>query len=103
MAWQPMPPPATDPSGTSVEVLCGQPEQKYGVRVAPGTSISRAAGGSSACARAGKSISGKNAWSRRATIGASRRGLSSPIQGTRSAPVSSVLPTMRSGLEPGTS
>jgi hypothetical protein len=28
IAWQPMPPPATAPSGTSVERLCGQPEQK---------------------------------------------------------------------------
>lgn len=30
--WQPMPPPAIDPSGTTVDELCGQPEQKYGVR-----------------------------------------------------------------------
>ena len=28
MTWQPMPLAATDPSGTLVEVLCGQPEQK---------------------------------------------------------------------------
>jgi hypothetical protein len=35
MKWQPMPASAFDPSGTRVEVLCGQPEQKYGVRVAP--------------------------------------------------------------------
>jgi hypothetical protein len=33
MPWQPIPPPATLPSGTSVEVLCGQPEQKLGMRV----------------------------------------------------------------------
>ena len=32
MPWQPMPPPATEPSGTTVERLCGHPEQKYGVR-----------------------------------------------------------------------
>ena len=35
MKWQPMPASALEPSGTRVEVLCGQPEQKYGVRVAP--------------------------------------------------------------------
>jgi hypothetical protein len=28
IAWQPIPPPATAPSGTTVERLCGQPEQK---------------------------------------------------------------------------
>ena len=33
MKWQPMPAKARLPSGTLVEVLCGQPEQKYGVRV----------------------------------------------------------------------
>ena len=32
MPWQPMPAIARLPSGTLVEVLCGQPEQKYGVR-----------------------------------------------------------------------
>ena len=28
MVWQPMPPSAREPSGSRVEVLCGQPEQK---------------------------------------------------------------------------
>jgi hypothetical protein len=32
MKWQPMPAVARLPSGTRVEVLCGQPEQKYGMR-----------------------------------------------------------------------
>ena len=32
MPWQPMPAMARLPSGTRVEVLCGQPEQKNGVR-----------------------------------------------------------------------
>src|SRR3954449_9840872 len=32
MKWQPMPAKARLPSGTLVEVLWGQPEQKYGVR-----------------------------------------------------------------------
>src|SRR3569833_2100953 len=34
MKWQPMPASARLPSGTFVEVLWGQPEQKYGVRAA---------------------------------------------------------------------
>ena len=33
MPWQPMPPPATWPSSSSVERLCGQPEQKFGARL----------------------------------------------------------------------
>src|SRR6188474_1791841 len=32
MKWQPIPATARLPSGTFVDVLCGQPEQKYGVR-----------------------------------------------------------------------
>ena len=32
MKWQPMPASARLPSGTRVDVLCGQPEQKCGVR-----------------------------------------------------------------------
>ena len=28
IVWQPMPPPAIEPSGIAVERLCGQPEQK---------------------------------------------------------------------------
>ena len=32
MKWQPMPAPAIEPSGTLVDELCGQPEQKKGVR-----------------------------------------------------------------------
>ena len=35
MPWQPMPPSAIEPSGTTVEVLCGQPEQKLGSRIRP--------------------------------------------------------------------
>ena len=33
--WQPMPAIAIEPSGTLVEELCGQPEQKYGTRFMP--------------------------------------------------------------------
>ena len=36
MPWQPMPAMARLPSGTRVEVLCGQPEQKNGVRATLG-------------------------------------------------------------------
>ena len=39
MKWQPMPAKARLPSGTLVEVLCGQPEQKYGVRVIGATGL----------------------------------------------------------------
>ena len=30
--WQPMPPPASEPSGSCVERVCGQPLQKCGLR-----------------------------------------------------------------------
>ncbi len=36
IVWQPMPPPPSEPSGSTVERLCGQPEQKYGVRCGDG-------------------------------------------------------------------
>ena len=36
MVWHPMPAPATEPSGTFVERLCGQPLQKYGARLIAG-------------------------------------------------------------------
>ena len=41
MKWQPMPAIAREPSGTLVEVLCGQPEQNHGCRslVAPSVSV----------------------------------------------------------------
>ena len=43
MPWQPMPAIARLPSGTRVEVLCGQPEQKNGVRATlPGGAFSAA-------------------------------------------------------------
>jgi hypothetical protein len=35
-AWQPMPPPTSAPGSGLVEVLCGQPEQKYGTRLISG-------------------------------------------------------------------
>ncbi|MDT4854252.1 hypothetical protein FQZ97_885440 [compost metagenome] len=39
MKWQPMPPIAREPSGTTVLVLCGQPEQNQGWRVASATLV----------------------------------------------------------------
>ena len=44
IAWQPIPPPTSVPGATLVEELCGQPEQKYGVRGASG-SMTRSRGG----------------------------------------------------------
>ena len=40
MVWQPMPAETMLPSGATVELLCGQPEQDQAVRVAVG-SLSR--------------------------------------------------------------
>ena len=45
--WQPMPASARLPSITRVERLCGQPEQKPGIRTGPG-----AAGTADGCAAA---------------------------------------------------
>src|ERR1700761_5295804 len=81
MKWQPMPARAFEPSGTFVEVLCGHPEQKYGVRVAPATAIERCASGMSAAARAARSRPGKIGSSRFARMPASPRGDNSPTQG----------------------
>ena len=36
IAWQPMPAPTAESVSGLVELLCGQPEQKYGVRAAIG-------------------------------------------------------------------
>src|SRR3989442_11781865 len=42
--WQPIPPPASEPSGTAVDRLWGHPEQKYGVRLVDST-VSSSEGG----------------------------------------------------------
>ena len=52
MKWQPMPASARLPSGTRVPVLCGQPEQKYGVRSIAGFSGTRASSCSCSATRA---------------------------------------------------
>ena len=41
IVWQPMPAPTSVPSGAFTELLCGQPEQKNGVRCAIGSSAGR--------------------------------------------------------------
>ena len=48
MAWQPTPPPTTEPSGSVVERLCGQPLQKNGLRAVSGSRTEAAADSSSA-------------------------------------------------------
>ncbi len=84
MAWHPMPPPATAPSGTSVERLCGQPEQKYGVRPT-------ASSGSGAGSRRGSASSTRPASTRRSGP-ASAPAVSSPATGTSGAPSASAEP-----------
>ena len=41
IVWQPIPPPTIVPSGAWSDELCGQPEQKNGVRCAIGSSARR--------------------------------------------------------------
>ena len=50
MKWQPMPAMAREPSGTAVEVLCGQPEQNHGAR-SPRVDASSAASARSLASR----------------------------------------------------
>ena len=95
--WQPIPPPMSAPSGDSVEVLCGQPEQKYGVRAARG---SRAGdpGAAPPCGSAAHLWASGTPCSsprRRASTAATRSVSSSATGETSGFPRSSVLPTMR--------
>jgi hypothetical protein len=39
IVWQPIPAPTSVPSGALIELLCGQPEQKNGVRTAMGSAV----------------------------------------------------------------
>ena len=86
MAWQPMPPPATAPSGTIVDRLCGQPEQKYGVRLT-GSSASRVGS-----RRAGASAISGWAASTRRSGSANAPAVSSPATGTSGRPCASADP-----------
>ena len=99
MMWQPMPAPTIAPSGAFRLLLCGQPLQKYGVRVVLSSTAPRAG----ACRRCSRACAG--AWpaswvaSRRPSARAITSGDSSPCSGSSGAPLSSALPTMR-GREP---
>ena len=44
MKWQPMPACAREPSGTRVDVLCGQPAQKYGRRLTASLALASSCG-----------------------------------------------------------
>ena len=96
--WQPMPASASEPSGTWVEVLCGQPEQKYGRRAR------------SRAARCAALLARRASASRRASVAHARRARSharddrrrdlerrssSPSAGSSDWPRSSSLPTTR--------
>ncbi len=63
MPWQPMPPSATEPSGTTVEVLCGQPEQNAGSRVSwpGGAAVGAGGGGRRRAATPGAALSSQRA------------------------------------------
>ena len=90
MPWQPMPAPTSDPSGTSVPVLWGQPEQKNGVRCAsaPSTSLNDSA------AFGGASRSGPiRSRSTRRNGSTSESAVSAPVSGTSAWPAASLLPT----------
>ncbi len=94
MPWQPMPAIARLPSGTRVEVLCGQPEQKYGVRATldggAARSFSLASSRARRCCSSGDS---PPCFIRRPAITmATPVGVSSPSLGRMIWPVSSVLP-----------
>ena len=95
--WQPIPARDSDPSGTFVELLCGQPEQKCGARCGKAGLFWRDGGGTSAAARPQKSRPVQCASSRAATMGSSRSGDSSPVDGMKRPPSGPDLPVMCSG------
>ena len=103
MTWQPIPLAATDPSGILVEVLCGQPEQKNGVRDAPGTCNTGEGVAVSARARSSSPSSGKKRPSRSASTDTSIRGVISPVHGSSGSPAARCLPTILRGFAPGQS
>jgi hypothetical protein len=84
-AWQPMPPPPIEPSGSTVDRLCGQPLQKYGVR-ATGVSDSSVRAG----AGRGRTATRPASTARRGE--SSRSAVTCPSTGTSGCPVGPVLP-----------
>ncbi len=96
MKWQPMPAAAIEPSGTLVEELCGQPEQKNGVREPMSlVSASIAWNWRSFATRAAISSDGPMVRRIRSPSAmAISLGSSAPLAGNSQSPRSSFLPTM---------
>ncbi len=97
MKWQPIPARACEPSGTRVEVLCGQPEQKYGVRTGSGPEAGGTTGAS------GSETSRPRPRKVRPKIPTRREGRNSSISGTSGRPSASCLPRMRGRRSAGRS
>ena len=96
IVWQPIPPPTSVPSGALIELLCGQPEQKNGVRCAIGSVAGRPSIAASSRRRASTESSRTPRAARRAaTARAIRSASRSSSRGSSGSPRSSVLPTMR--------
>src|SRR5664280_2518850 len=74
MKWQPMPACAREPSGTFVDMLCGQPAQKYGRRLTASPAFESSAGSVKSTTWWRRSSSGKRVASQSATISISRDG-----------------------------
>ena len=92
MPWQPMPAPTSEPSGTRVPVLWGQPEQKNGVRTACGLSVNA----SLAAVRAGARRSGGSTVVSTRRSGSTRpSAVSAPVSGISGWPSASRLPSTR--------
>ncbi len=100
-----MPAMARLPSGILVEVLCGQPEQKYGVRcslAAPMPSAGRSNASSFARRCSSPGLRWPSLRNRATTAAATMVGVSSPSLGSSMAPVSSRLPTTEGRLDAST-
>ena len=97
MKWHPTPPWARLPSGTRVEVLWGQPEQKYGVRATERASRARFAR-AFASRKAMRSRTAGEAWKwamRGARARATSSGETSGKPGSSTRPDSSFWPMTR--------
>ena len=96
-----MPAPAIEPCGTLVELLCGQPEQKNGVRVLMSlASASIAWYWRMRATRAEMSSTGPTTRRMRSpTAMAMSLGSSAPLAGNSQSPRSSFLPTTSGCIE----
>ena len=103
-----MPASAFEPSGTAVDVLCGQPEQKYGMRAT--LARGRASSASFDSMNFNRASMMGEVWNlamRRAITRATIAGVSSPAAGsshsersTSHSPCSSYLPITRGLVQP---